>query len=73
VKINFIIKPFYMRGKRVYSLNEEYIQTVALQEIERNLTPGEIESIKSPVAEKITRYDAIAGTINKKLHTVSIS
>ncbi len=33
-------------SKIIYSLNVEDIQTVALQEIERNLSPEEIEKMK---------------------------
>jgi hypothetical protein len=54
-------------GKIVYSLNVEDIQTVALQEIERNLTPEEIEKIKYSIADKINWFDAIANSINEKL------
>lgn len=34
----------------VYYLNEEDVQNVALQEIERTLTPIEIETIKEQIA-----------------------
>jgi hypothetical protein len=54
-------------SKIIYSLNEEDIQTVALQEIERNLTPEEIEKIKGSIADKINWFDAIANSINEKL------
>jgi hypothetical protein len=40
---------------------------VALQEIERNLTPEEIEKIKYSIADKINWFDAIANSINEKL------
>jgi hypothetical protein len=39
---------------------------VALQEIERNLSPEEIEKIKNSIADKINWYDAIANSINEK-------
>lgn len=61
-----------MRSKLIYSLNEEDIQTVALQEIERNLSSQEIEKIKNSIAEKINWYDAIAEVINEKISTVSV-
>ena len=54
-------------SKIIYSLNVGDIQTVALQEIERNLTPEEIEKIKYPIADKINWFDAIANSINEKL------
>ncbi len=61
-----------MRSKIIYSLNEEDIQTVALEEIERNLTSKEIEDIKDLIAENIKWYDAIAAAINKKIKTAPI-
>jgi hypothetical protein len=60
-----------MRSKIIYSLNEDDIQTVSLQEIERNLSSQEIEKIKNLIAEKINWYDAIAGAINEQINTVS--
>lgn len=54
-------------GKIIYSLNVEDIQTVALQEIERNLSPEEIEKIKTSIADKMNWYDAIADSIDEKL------
>jgi len=50
-----------------YSLNEDDIQTVALQEIERNLSIVEIESIKEIIASKINWYDAIAEAIHERI------
>lgn len=61
-----------MQSKIIYSLNEDDIQTVALQEVERNLSSQEIEKIKTLIAEKINWYDAIADAINEKINTVSI-
>ncbi len=58
-----------MKKKIFYSLNEEDIQTVALQELDRNLSSQEIEKIKDLIAEKINWYDAIAETINEKIDT----
>ena len=49
----------------VYSLNIEDIQTVATQEIERELTDDEVEKIKDLIAEKISWYDAIAEAIDE--------
>ena len=51
----------------VYSLNIEDIQTVATQEIERELTDDEIEKKKDSIAEKIPWYDAIAEAIDEML------
>lgn len=61
-----------MRSKVIYSLNEEDIQTVALQEIDRNLSSQEIEELKNFIAEKINWYDAIADAINERINTVSV-
>ncbi|MCO5237042.1 MAG: hypothetical protein M9933_12305 [Chitinophagaceae bacterium] len=61
-----------MQSKIIYSLNEDDIQTVALQEVERNLSSQEIEKIKTLIAEKINWYDAIADAINEKINTVSV-
>jgi len=55
------------KGKIIYSLNIEDIQTVALQEIERNLSSEEIEKIIYSIADKINWFDAIANSINEKI------
>ncbi len=39
--------------KIIYQLTTDDVQTVANQEIERKLTPEEIEEIKDSIAEKI--------------------
>ncbi len=49
-----------------YSLNINDIQTVANQEIDRELTESEIENIKDLIAEKIIWYDVIANAISEK-------
>lgn len=54
-------------SKIIYSINIEDIQTVALQELERNLSPEEIEKITNNIADKIDWYDAIADLINEKI------
>ena len=54
-------------NKIIYSLNVEDIQTVALQEIERNLSSKEIEKIEKSIADKINWYDVIADSINEKI------
>ncbi len=55
------------KAKIIYSLNVEDIQTVANDEIERDLTDIEIEKIIDLIAEKINWYDAIADSINEKI------
>ncbi len=52
-----------------FSLNGEDIQTVATQEIYRNLSYTEIESIKDLIASNINWYDAIADAIHDKIKT----
>ncbi len=47
----------------IYSLNIMDIQTVAQQEIGRDLTSGEIEKMKESIAAKINWYDAISDAI----------
>ena len=60
-------------NKIVYSPIVEDIQTVANQEIGRNLSSEEVEKIIETIAEKINWYDAIAGSINEKFDlTVTI-
>lgn len=49
----------------IYSLNVEDIQSVALQEIDRDLTGEEIENLKDSLAENINWYDAIAIAISQ--------
>ena len=51
----------------VYSLNIEDIQTVAIQEIDRELTEDEIEKIKDLIGEKINWYEAILNSIIEKI------
>ena len=51
----------------VYSLNIEDIQTVALEEIGRELTAKEIKKIENLIAENINWYDAILEAINAKI------
>ena len=52
-----------MKNQIVYSLNIEDFQYVAQQEIERDLTPEEINRVKEIVANKINWYDAVADSI----------
>jgi len=68
VKINFSPNGLKMKSSKIiYSLNVEDIQTVALEEIERNLSPEEIEKIKESIADKIYWYNAIADSINETI------
>lgn len=53
----------------IYSLTVEDIQTVALQEIERNLSLEEIEKIKNSFEGKINWYEAIADSINENIES----
>lgn len=62
-----------MQKKNIfYYLTVEDIQTVANQELERDLTFSEIEKIKENIIEKINWYDAIADSINEKLYSVEV-
>ncbi len=47
-----------------YSLSIEDIQFVAQEELERNLTEKEIETVKDLVESQINWYDAIANAIH---------
>ncbi|HCN85266.1 MAG TPA: hypothetical protein DIT07_16850 [Sphingobacteriaceae bacterium] len=51
----------------IYSLTIEDIQTVANQEIGRELAKIEIKRIEEKIADKINWYDAIADSINEEL------
>lgn len=51
----------------IYSLNVEDVQTVALEEFDRELTAKEIEMIEDAIAENINWYDAIYYAIDSKL------
>jgi hypothetical protein len=51
----------------IYSLNIDDIQTVAVQEIDRELTVVEIDSIRDLICEKIDWYGAILDSINEKI------
>jgi hypothetical protein len=59
----------------VYSLNIEDIQTIAIQEMDRELTDDEIEKVKDLIGEKINWYDAILNSIieNIDLSDVKLS
>jgi RNA-binding protein YhbY len=51
----------------IYSLNASDVQTVALQEIERELSENEIIKIEEVIASNIDWYDAIANAIHSEL------
>jgi hypothetical protein len=51
------------RDALIYSLNIEDVQTVATEEIGRELSQKEIESIRDLMASNINWYDAIANAI----------
>ncbi|MCH7657585.1 MAG: hypothetical protein IIB05_04630 [Bacteroidetes bacterium] len=53
------------RKEIIYSLCIEDVQTVAEQEIERELTIKEIHQIKDAITVKINWYDAIADAIHQ--------
>lgn len=55
------------QSKIIYYLNGEDVQTVALEEIERNLSDSEIESLKDLISSNINWYEAIADAIRKKI------
>jgi len=56
-----------MKKQIIYSLTVEDIQTVAEQELERELSTEEIKKITEVIPEKINWYDAIANAINEKI------
>ena len=49
-----------------YYLTIEDIQSVAVETIDREMTPTEIDMIKDSIAEKINWYDAIYYAILEK-------
>jgi phenylalanyl-tRNA synthetase beta subunit len=53
------------KNEIVYSLNVEDIQTVAIQEMDRELTDDEIEKVKDLISEKINWYDVILNSIEE--------
>jgi hypothetical protein len=55
------------RNKIIYSLNVENIQTVALEEIGRELTDKEIQMIIEPIGDYIKWYEAISYAIQDKI------
>jgi hypothetical protein len=61
------------RNKIIYSLNVENVQMVALEEIGRELTDKEIESIIDPIADQIKWTEAIATSIQQNIKGESLS
>ena len=55
------------KNKIVYSLSIADIQTVAVQEMGRELIADEIEKVKDSIGEKINWYDAILNSIVEEL------
>ncbi|HEU0291590.1 MAG TPA: hypothetical protein VFR47_02575 [Anaerolineales bacterium] len=55
------------KSEIVYSINIEDIQTVAVEEMGRELTDDEIDKVKYLIGEKIGWYDAILATLNEQL------
>ena len=53
--------------KIIYSINIGDIQTVAQDELERNLTLDEINNIEDAIAENLDWYGAISDAINSNL------
>ena len=53
------------KDKVIYSINVEDLQTVAEQEIERELTDEEIEIVVKRLGDHIDWYGAIALTLNE--------
>lgn len=51
----------------IYYINIKDVQTVAIQEIGRELDQTEIESIKDLIASNINWYDAIENAIYKNI------
>jgi len=56
-----------MKIKVIYQKTIEDIQTVAVEEIGRELTEDEILAIEDTVAANINWYDAVADAINGKI------
>ncbi len=56
-----------MKIKVIYQKTIEDIQTVAVEEIGRELTDEEIQAIEDTVAANINWYDAVADAINGKI------
>ena len=53
------------KSKVIYSINVEDLQTVAEQELERELTAQEIKNVEKRLCDYIDWYGAIASTLNE--------
>ena len=56
------------RDRIIYSINVEDLQTVAEQELERELTNDEIEIVEKRLGDHIDWYGAIALTLNEVIN-----
>jgi len=56
------------KSKVIYSINVEDLQTVAEQELERELTNDEIEIVEKRLGDYIDWYGAIALTLNEVIN-----
>ena len=56
------------RDRIIYSINVEDLQTVAEQELERELTNDEIEIVEKRLGDFIDWYEAIALTLNEVIN-----
>ena len=57
-----------VKDKIIYSINIEDLQTVAEQELERELTNEEIERVEKRLGDFIDWYEAIALTLNEVIN-----
>ena len=53
------------KSKVIYSINVEDLQTVAEQELERELTDEEIKNVEKRLGDYIDWYGAIASTLSE--------
>jgi len=61
----------YNENTIIYELTVQDIQTVANQELERNLTNNEIERIIDIIAENISWYEAISSAIEEEINVIN--
>lgn len=61
----------YNEDTIIYELTVQDIQTVANQELERNLTNNEIERIIDVIAENISWYEVISSAIEEKINVIN--
>ena len=57
------------KEKFIYSLSEDDIQTVSLQELGRTLSSEEIQKLIPFIENKINWYDAIVDSINESIES----